>query len=475
MIKMNREKKLLLNTIVLSIGTFFPKVIAFITLPILTAKLTKPEYGIYDLVLTLVALLLPAVTLQIQSAAFRFLIDAREDETKKKVIITNSIVFSIGTSLVTLILLFIFLYKIAILERTIILLYLFFDILFLIFGQISRGIGDNKSYSIASIINSVMSLITIVSFLIIFKFGLIGALVSLTLSSFFSTLFLFFKINLREYFSIKYYSKNEIKKLIKYSWPMVPNNLSMWILTLSDRLIISFFLGLEANAIYAVANKIPNLFKIFQNTFNSAWQENASIFVKDKDSSLYYTKMFDTIYRLMVTLIAIVIALTPILFFILIKGNYDEAYKQMPILYLGVFTCGIATFIGGIYIAHLKTKDVGISTFIAAIINIAIDFLLIKKVGIYAGSISTLVSYSFLALYRMINVKKFQKIDYNYTNIFLGLALIVMMSIISYYRIIYAYLINIVATIIIIFIFDLDLIKKTLSVIIHKMKKKKTI
>ncbi len=472
---MNREKNLFINTIVLSIGTFFPKIIAFITLPILTEKLTKSEYGIYDLVLTLVALLLPAVTLQIQSAAFRFLIDARDNENERKKIISNSIIFSLCTSCITLTILFFLLYKIDYFERIIILLYLLFDILFLVFGQIARGTGDNKSYSIASIINSVMSLVTTVSFLIIFKYGLMGALISLTISSFISVAYLFSKIDLKTNFSFSTVSKKEIKRLVKYSWPMVPNNLSMWILSLSDRLVITFFLGLEANAIYAVANKIPNLFKIFQNTFNSAWQENASISVKDNDSSSYYSKMFDIVYRLMVSLIAVVITITPILFILLIRGDYSEAYQQMSILYMGVFACGIASFVGGIYIAHLKTKSVGISTFIAAIINLVVDLIFVKKIGIFAGSISTFISYSFLAIYRMINVKKFQKISYNYTNIIVGLLMIILMSILSFWRNLYIYLINALITIIIIIIFDRDIMKMFVMSFLKKIKKKEAI
>ena len=60
---MKREEKLVKNTIILAFGTFFPKLAIFISLPVLTAYLTQAEYGTYDLVLTLVALVLPAACL----------------------------------------------------------------------------------------------------------------------------------------------------------------------------------------------------------------------------------------------------------------------------------------------------------------------------------------------------------------------------------------------------------------------------
>ena len=54
-----------------------------------------------------------------------------------------------------------------------------------------------------------------------------------------------------------------------------------------------------------------------------------------------------------------------------------------------------------------------LSTCIAAIINLGIDLILIHQIGIFAASISTLISCAFLALYRMYDVQKIQKISYD--------------------------------------------------------------
>ena len=86
---MSRETTLAKNTIIMSIGTILPKLSMLITLPIITAKLTQAEYGTYDLISTLVSLFLPVATLQVQSAAFRFLIDCNDDKTKRNRVITN--------------------------------------------------------------------------------------------------------------------------------------------------------------------------------------------------------------------------------------------------------------------------------------------------------------------------------------------------------------------------------------------------
>ena len=49
---MSREKALVKNSAIISVGTFLPKLVSLITLPIVTAGLNKTEYGTYDLIIT---------------------------------------------------------------------------------------------------------------------------------------------------------------------------------------------------------------------------------------------------------------------------------------------------------------------------------------------------------------------------------------------------------------------------------------
>lgn len=83
---MSRGKSLIKNTFILGIGTLLPKFAQFITLPIYTAALTKAEYGTYDLILILTTLLIPLLTLQIERAAFRYLIGEDNENQQNKII-----------------------------------------------------------------------------------------------------------------------------------------------------------------------------------------------------------------------------------------------------------------------------------------------------------------------------------------------------------------------------------------------------
>lgn len=429
---MSRESNLAKNTLIISLGTFLSQLTSLVTLPIVSAGLTKAEYGTYDLINVLVSLLLPVITLQIHAAAFRFLIDCRGDKEKTDSIISNILLFSAPILLASLCILFFCLRNIGSTTRLLICLYFFLDVIARTIAQIVRGLSFNKLYSASAVVQAVAYMLLIVYTIAMKGMGLPGVLLSVSVASLITIAFLVWRAKIPQHFSFRYFSVAQIKSMLAYSWPMVPNTLSNWVLSFSDRTVLTTFIGIEASAIYAIANKIPLLFTAVQGTFILAWQENASVAIKDKDAGDYYTKMFDSVFRILCGIMAILISCTPVLFALLIRGDYSESYPQMPILFIALLFSAGASFLGGIYVAHKKTKSVGISTMIAAGINLAVDLLLVKKIGIFAASGSTLVSYLFLFAYRLFNVKRFEKIDYNFGRMLLFIAALVGMSIVCW-------------------------------------------
>lgn len=470
---MNRENSLIKNTAILSLGTFVPKFITVFIIPILTARLTKFEYGSYDLILTIVALFLPITTLQISSSAFRFLISYKNNLKYCTKIISTILIFTVINSSIASLIFFILYRELFSDIGILVCLYFISDILMILLQQILRGLGENLYFSFSIIVKAVLDLGLILLLLGNFgtkNYGLTGVLLSMCISSFSSFVFLFKFGNIKRYFNIRAFDIKILKKLLNYSWPMVPNNLSNWILRVSDKVIITMFLGLEANATYAVANKLPTIFDSLQNTFTLAWQENASIASKDNDKDKYYSYMCRIIFKLFVGLMACLIAGTPIIWNILIKGDYNDAYYQLPILYMAMLFSSYAATLGGIYIACMKTKNVGVSTTIAAVINLLIDFILINKIGIWAASISTLVSYFILVLYRMYDIQKFQKLYFNFKEMFFGIFMLSIMAACSYQKNITFNILNIIFCFLILRIYNKEVILNISKNISSKLK-----
>lgn len=54
--------------------------------------------------------------------------------------------------------------------------------------------------------------------------------------------------------------------MVLYSLPLIPNAILWWVMQVSDRYILTLFLGVAANGLYTVAAKIPNQI-LWDNTF----------------------------------------------------------------------------------------------------------------------------------------------------------------------------------------------------------------
>lgn len=410
---MSREKNFIKNTIVLGIGNLFPKIAMFIVLPILTLRLSKSEYGMYDLILTGVSFLIPLVTLQMQSAAFRFLIECRDNGLRTKQIISNIVAVIYVISFLVCLLMMVVLHDCHLMLRLGIALYFFIDMVYVTTGQIARGMGYNGQYSIAALILSCVKLLGIVVMVGILQKGLLSIVWVLVFANLLPIMYMSAHIGLWKQICLRCVSIKVIVELINYSFPMVFNNLAVWVLNLSDRMILNYFLGLEATAVYAVANKIPGMLSFAQSIMVMAWQENASLAVADEDAKDYFSKMLKGCFDILFIMTVILLMLLPILFHILIQGDYQEAYPNISILILGMFFYVMSSFLGGIYVAHKETKAVASSTLAAALLNLLLNILFIERFGVIAATMSTLCACAVLYVGRAVKMKKIQEINYH--------------------------------------------------------------
>lgn len=431
---MSREKDLLKNTFILGIGYAVPALVSFLILPLYTAYLTKTEYGTYDLITILLSLIMPTITLQIKSSVFRFLIESREKEEERKHYISTSYLFTVIISILSLLLLFGILPGVPGFTKILICIYIFQEVIIDLSKQTARGLGLLNKYIFSITINSILLLVFSYVLLSHMQKGLNGVLLALNGALIIANIYIIITLDLKKYISIHYFSKVHLKRMLAFSAPMVPNSISLWIVRLSDRLVVTVFMGLEANAVYSVANKIPSLLSQIVGVFNLSWQENASLAVNDNDVADYYSTINQKTIDFLLGTAAVLIALMPFLFKLLIKGAYDDAYDQMPILICGIFFACLSSCYGSIYIALKKTKFIGITSVIGAILNLAINIMFINKLGLFAASLSTVISYCIIYFCRVIQLKKYILIRLDWKRNFISFAVLLLVCVIYYLK-----------------------------------------
>lgn len=429
---MSKGKDLAKNTAIVSIGKICTQLITFFLLPVYTAVLSNEEYGVVDLLNTLTSLLLPIVTLQIEQGIFRYLIDCRENNEKQIKLITTIIRFMIIQSIACIV---IFLCVSPFIHNE----YKYFLMANLLMGifsslllQICRGLGDNATYAIGSFIAGAFTVVLNVIFIVAFHWGAYGMLGATAISNFVCAVYIFLKRKIYKYIKPKQFDKKILKEIIKYSVPLIPNMISWWIVSASDRTIISAVIGIAQNGIYSAANKFSGVFTTLYSVFNLTWTESASININSEDRDEFFSKILDFVIRFFGCLCLGTIAVMPFVFNILINEKFAEAYYQIPILILGSVFNILVSFAGSIYVAKKLTKEIAKTSIISAIINIVVNVVLIKSIGLYAASISTVLAYALMFIYRWIDVKKYVKFNVNKILMF-ALTIMYGITIFTYY------------------------------------------
>ena len=467
---MNKNKELVKNTIIIFIGKFCTQFITLLLLPLYTHFLSTEDYGYIDLIQTYLTFFIPLILLKIDAGIFRFLIDARKSEEEKNKIITNGI-FIMFVELIISTILFAVAVKIFSIKYSILIVMNLISLSVLTFLlQIVRGIGKNKQYSFSSIIAAIVTIVLNLIFLVGFhkkgKYVLIASLIS----NIICTIYLLIVNKILKNVKIKYIDKKLIKDLLKYSIPMIPNELSWWIVHVSDRTIISYALGVAANGIYSVSCKFSNILSSIFNIFNLSWQESAALHINDTDKDEFFSNVINKVFNLFICFCIGILACLPFVFELLIKDSYREAYKYVPILLLANIFSVLIGLIGSIYVAKKMTKEVAKTTMIAAIINLTIDIALIKVIGIYAAAISTLVSYMLLAIYRYIDVQKYVKVKIPIKNIVVNSIIFILVVVLYLYNNIALNVINLLLCILYAIIVNKELLIEFKKVIGKKVK-----
>lgn len=279
-------------------------------------------------------------------------------------------------------------------------------------------------FAVNGIINALIILLASLLFLVWLDFGITGYLLSYIVGYTLSSLFLIIRGEVWKDISLKNVDLHISKEMIQYSIPLMPNSFMWWVINSANRYVITGFLGLSANGIFAVASKIPSLLNVVYSIFFQAWQMSAIEEYESKDKSKFYSNVFNVFSFLMFLATSVILLLLKILISILAEKSYFEAWKYVPFLLLGIVFSSFAGFLGTNYIAAKKTGGVFKTSVIGAIVNIVILLLLVPRIGINGAAIATMVSFFTIWILRVQDTKEYAEIRINWRKLILNLIVI---------------------------------------------------
>ncbi len=209
---------------------------------------------------------------------------------------------------------------------------------------------------------------------------------------------------------------SNMKSYLKWGIPLTPNSAMLWIMNVSDRYIVSYFLGVAAAGIYSAAYSIGQyasfvllpLSIVLYPTISKTYDEG------NLDETRRYLK-YSLKYLMMIAIPAasgLSILAKPLLQ-ILTTPEFVIGSSVVPWVAFGVVLyCFYQTCVNIILLAgktHIAVWLLGAS----AALNIILNLILIPRMGIVGAAIATLVAYTVLGILTLAVTRRYLKFNLN--------------------------------------------------------------
>ena len=407
----SRLKYLFKNTGILVLSGFASKLLGFFLVPLYTSVLSTEEFGKYDIIVSTLTILLPIVTLNIADAVMRFSMEKEKDPHNAaavglRFVVTGTVI----VALLSLIIEYTPLYKYVEGFRAITVFYFIAIAFNSYFTQLAKGNERVLDMGIAGIIGTVATLAANILLLLVFRMGLKGFFFAGILGSAIPDIYYFFRLKTRWYFKTAEVKKGYVKEMISYSAPLALVVIGWAVNSNFDKYMVTAFCGLATNGLLAIAYKIPNILNAFQGIFNQAWQISAISEYKSDDSGEFYRTMITYTLSVSSVLSALLIILTRPIASLFYAKEFYEAWQYVPFLLISFLFNFAAGIIGPILSAKMDSKTMAKSAAGGIVVNIVLNYILIKAIGVQGVTIATAVSSFCIFIIRRIAIKDILKI-----------------------------------------------------------------
>jgi len=389
---MKSTNQLIKNTTIYALGDIIPRLLAFISFPILTTYLTPADYGIVNYISTLSTFLLVCCFLCTNTYYLVFFYRC-ENEIAQKKLLGNLSTFIIGFNV--LIVLFFCLfgeYFFIFLDSNIPyypyiiigVLTNFFAIFSVLPSALYRLLEKPLFLTVLNISKGIISLVLTMILVIYYNYSALGVLYStLIVNAIYAGIFLY---STRKYI-IWNFNVNQIKEILIFSLPLVPGSLAYYITTISDRVLIDKYLNLIDLGIYSTAATLAlilNIFsygayKAFEPFIFKSWGSNDFLVVFEKMRNAF-------IYVLLLGGFSLSL-FSKEFFQIMSSVKFHEAYFYVPMIIIGVYAASIKMLYGTIVTAKGKTKVNSLISIIGAVISIVLNITLLPKFGLISAAL----------------------------------------------------------------------------------------
>lgn len=409
--------------IIYGLGGALRKLSGFLLLPFLTQRLTPTDYGAFALI-SLIILGFTGIANLGTGNSVSILFFQEEDSKKQENLIWTNFILLFFTNLVLLFFINIFSENIS---QLILKTDLYSDIIVIsFFGLTFRVLSDPfmnylrmtkkpLNYILINAIGTVVFVLLTIYHVIYLDQGLAGYVYAITLSQFISLLLILLLVGFRLSFNLII---AKISPLIKIGFPSIFGIFAFLVIDYSDREFIQLFLGLDSLGIYSVAYSFGMLVVLFTDAFSLAWPPFFISYInKQSEVKSIFPSILNVYLALSFAILILIFYCSKSIFHLFTESSYHSGYSIIGLISFSYLMKGVyLIFLPGFYF-NKKLHLISLIEWIAAILNLILNLIMIPKLGILGAAISTALSYLTLPIISYFIGNKYLEINYQWINI----------------------------------------------------------
>lgn len=189
--------------------------------------------------------------------------------------------------------------------------------------------------------------------------------------------------------------KKYMKHMLSFGIPLIPHTIGAFVINMIDRIFITNMVGLAATGIYSVGYQFGMVIGILQDSFNQAWVP--WLFEKLKKNNFEDKKKIIKItylYYVLILGISLLFSLAaPLLISVLIGDKFKGATQYVIWVAFGYAFNGMYKMVTNYIYFVQKTYILAFITFGTAILNMILNYYLIKLNGAIGAAQATALSF----------------------------------------------------------------------------------
>jgi O-antigen/teichoic acid export membrane protein len=407
------------DSLIYSLRGFAQSFIGIFLVPIYTRIFSPSDYGVIDLITTIIIFLNMILTMGLDNSVTRYYVDSKDEKDKKMTASTGLIYGAFSSFIVTFILILLS-PKLSniILGNSISYVILMIALITLPINIISLyclGLLRMKFQSLLFVITAIGEMILGVSltiYLVVFRrVGIIGIYIAqmINFTTFSIIRFYLTRTSFGFVFSFK-----RLKELMAFGAPTIPLSTAHYVMTYTNRYFLKYYSGLNAVGLYGIGFRVSSLISLIVAGFQFAWGPFVLSTYNDVNAKETFSKIYDY-FAIIVCLAVLALSLySKEVLTIFATREYMEAYKTVPFISTSIVTYTLGGYFAiGISIAKKTWHYIWISV-VVSVINIILNVFLIKYLGLVGSVISLVLSFIVLGFLLMKVSQRYYPIEFHF-------------------------------------------------------------